>query len=227
MHLVCGGGTGSSLMRELTDRGYDVSAGVLNALDSDEVTGRELGLPMAVEAPFSPVGDDAHAENLRLIADADLVVLAAVPLGHGNARNLDAVRGALARGAPVWVLEGLLGQRPARGRRCRCATPPPASCPTRRRCWPPSPRRSARAALEPGARRPPATTRVYGASTYTSARASLPAVTTTVDWTGAGPSFGTSGSSTYVAWRHATVNRPRRPGLSVAATWPAPAPPSR
>ena len=108
VHLVCGGGTGSSLMRELTDRGYEVSAGVLNALDSDEVTGRELGLSMAVEAPFSPVGDDAHAENLRLMADADLVVLSEVPLGHGNVRNLEAVRAALARGAQVWVLEGLL-----------------------------------------------------------------------------------------------------------------------
>ncbi len=107
VHLVCGGGTGSTLMRELTDHGYNVSAGVLNALDSDEVTGRELGLPMAVEAPFSPIGDDAHAENLRLIADADFVVLAAVPLGHGNARNLDAVQAALGAGTPVWVAESL------------------------------------------------------------------------------------------------------------------------
>jgi len=110
VHLVCGGGTGSSLMRELSDRGYDVSAGVLNALDSDEVTGRELDLPMAVEAPFAPIGDDAHDENLRLLAGADLVVLTDVPLGRGNARNLEAVRAALARGARVWVLEGLLGQ---------------------------------------------------------------------------------------------------------------------
>jgi iron complex transport system ATP-binding protein len=110
VHLVCGGGTGSSLMRELSERGYGVSAGVLNALDSDEVTGRELGLPMAVEAPFAPIGDDAHAENLRLLAGADLVVLSDVPLGRGNARNLEAVQGALARGAQVWVLEGLLEQ---------------------------------------------------------------------------------------------------------------------
>ena len=51
-------------MRELVDAGYEVSAGVLNALDTDEETGRELGLQMAVEAPFSPVGDEAHAENL-------------------------------------------------------------------------------------------------------------------------------------------------------------------
>jgi iron complex transport system ATP-binding protein len=110
LHLVCGGGTGSVLMRELSDRGYRLSAGVLNALDSDEVTGRELGLPLAVEAPFAPIGDDAHAENLRLMADADLVVLADVPLGHGNARNLEAVRAALARGARVWVLAGVLEQ---------------------------------------------------------------------------------------------------------------------
>src|SRR5665647_48470 len=30
VHLVCGGGTGAGLMRELVDAGYDVSAGVLN-----------------------------------------------------------------------------------------------------------------------------------------------------------------------------------------------------
>ena len=83
---------------------------MLNALDSDEETGRELGLQMAVEAPFSPVGDEAHAENLRLAAHADLVLLAAVPIGHGNVRNLEAAH-----------------ERPwRRARRCgsprRCAT---------------------------------------------------------------------------------------------------------
>ena len=65
VHLICGGGTGAGLMRELVDAGYEVTAGVLNALDTDEETGRDLGLQMAVEAPFSPVGDEAHAENLR------------------------------------------------------------------------------------------------------------------------------------------------------------------
>ena len=68
VHLVCGGGTGAGMMRELVDAGYEVTAGVLNALDTDEETGRELGLHMAVEAPFSPVGDEAHAENLELHA---------------------------------------------------------------------------------------------------------------------------------------------------------------
>lgn len=108
VHVVCGGGTGSGLMRELVDAGYDVSAGVLNALDTDEVTGRELGLQMVVEAPFSPVGEDAYSENLALMRAADLVMVAAVPVSHGNARNIEAVLEALAGGTPVWAHSGVL-----------------------------------------------------------------------------------------------------------------------
>jgi iron complex transport system ATP-binding protein len=81
---------------------------VLNALDSDEVTGRELGLPMAVEAPFTPITDEAHAENLALVEQAGTVILTDVPIGRGNERNLEAVRAALARGARVLALEGVL-----------------------------------------------------------------------------------------------------------------------
>jgi iron complex transport system ATP-binding protein len=108
VHVISGGGTGSGLLRELVDAGYDVSAGVLNALDTDEETGRELGLPMAVEAPFSPVGDEAHAENLRLIGEADLVAIADVPVSHGNERNIAAALAAAAAGKPVWAAEGVL-----------------------------------------------------------------------------------------------------------------------
>ena len=95
------------MMRELVDAGYEVTAGVLNALDTDEETGSELGLHMAVEAPFSPVGDEAHAENLELMRAADLVVVSAVPISHGNARNVEAAREALAAGIPVWADDGV------------------------------------------------------------------------------------------------------------------------
>jgi len=108
VHLVCGGGTGAGLMRELVDAGYDVSAGVLNALDTDEETGRELGLPMAVEAPFSPIGEEADAENRELMRRADLVIVAAVPVSHGNVRNIKAVLEVAAAGTPVWAVRGVL-----------------------------------------------------------------------------------------------------------------------
>lgn len=107
VHLVCGGGTGATLMRELYQLGFAVSAGAVNALDSDEITGRDLGMPMAVEAPFSVISEEVHRENLELIDLAHLVVLTDVPIGSGNVRNLDAVRHALRRGLPVWTVGDL------------------------------------------------------------------------------------------------------------------------
>jgi iron complex transport system ATP-binding protein len=107
VHLVCGGGTGAALMRELAEMGYMISAGVVNALDADEVAGRDMGLEMVVEAPFCTFSDQAHRENLDLLAKADLVILTDVPVGRGNLRNLDAVRAARDRGATVWAVDGL------------------------------------------------------------------------------------------------------------------------
>jgi iron complex transport system ATP-binding protein len=108
VHVICGGGSGSALLRDLVDAGYDVSAGVLNALDGDEATGRELGLSMVVAAPFAPIGDEEHAANLELVRAADLVILTAVPIGTGNARNVAAVYAALDAGQQVWIAEGIV-----------------------------------------------------------------------------------------------------------------------
>ena len=92
--------------RQLADAGSDVTAGVLNALDTDEETGRELGLQMAVEAPLSTVGEEAHAENLELLRAADLVVLSAVPGQRRHPQCGGRARGAAA-GIPVWPDEGV------------------------------------------------------------------------------------------------------------------------
>ena len=107
VHLICGGGTGAYLMRELVDLGFSVSAGVVNALDTDEVTGRELGLAMAAEAPFTDITDEAHEENLALARGADLVILTDVPIGTGNARNLEAFAEAARAGKSVWAVAGV------------------------------------------------------------------------------------------------------------------------
>jgi len=55
IHLICGGGSGSALMRRLIDQGYRVSAGVINVLDVDQETADFLEIPVVVEAPFSPI----------------------------------------------------------------------------------------------------------------------------------------------------------------------------
>ncbi|MCW4005018.1 MAG: ABC transporter ATP-binding protein [Candidatus Bathyarchaeota archaeon] len=105
VHLICGAGTGSMLMKILTDAGYTVTAGVLNQLDTDHESALSLGVEMASEAPLSPITDAAHEANLELIAKANAVILTSVPFGWGNLRNLEAAQFALKRGVLTFVVD--------------------------------------------------------------------------------------------------------------------------
>lgn len=92
VHIVAGGGSGRRLIPLLWGMGYDVSVGVLNALDSDLEIAASCGVPTLAEAPFAAVSD----ENARLleerVAAADAVIVAACDFGPGNLANLEAVR---------------------------------------------------------------------------------------------------------------------------------------
>jgi iron complex transport system ATP-binding protein len=105
VHLVCGAGTGTTLMKILVDEGYNVTAGVLNVLDTDYETAQLLKIPVAGEAPFSPITEEAYEANLEMISKASAVVLTAVPFGYGNLRNLEAAKEALEKGIPTYVIE--------------------------------------------------------------------------------------------------------------------------
>ena len=104
VHVICGAGTGAELMERLNALGYRVSAGVLNVEDSDQQTAERLSLLRAEEAPFSPISDDARKENERLIAAAQVVVVAPIPVGAGNLANLEAALAAARAGRRVIVI---------------------------------------------------------------------------------------------------------------------------
>jgi iron complex transport system ATP-binding protein len=104
VHLICGGGTGSAVMKVLLDRGYRVTAGVLNLLDTDQETAELLGIPTVVEAPFSPITDKAHTANLSMLNKANAIVVMPTQFGDGNLRNLKAAETALERGIPLIIL---------------------------------------------------------------------------------------------------------------------------
>ncbi|MBO8181362.1 MAG: ABC transporter ATP-binding protein [Archaeoglobus sp.] len=89
VHVICGGGSGTELIRELWLHGYKVSAGVLNALDSDWFAASEIG-EVIDEQPFSEISDDAFVKNLEFIEKADIVILSNLTVGKGNLRNLEA-----------------------------------------------------------------------------------------------------------------------------------------
>ncbi|MBS3897454.1 MAG: heme ABC transporter ATP-binding protein [Dethiobacter sp.] len=105
IHLLAGGGSAGELMRDLREAGYILSVGVLNVGDSDWEAARSLNLPLVAEAPFSAITAEQHTQNLRLIQQANVVVLAEIPIGHGNLLNLRAALTALAEGKAVYLLE--------------------------------------------------------------------------------------------------------------------------
>ncbi len=103
VHIICGAGTGSQLMHLLIEKGYKVTAGVLNAIDTDHEM-NYLGIPIVSEAPFSSISCEAHKANLELIDKADAIVLTSIPFGHGNLKNLEAAELAL-ENKPVLLIE--------------------------------------------------------------------------------------------------------------------------
>lgn len=88
LHVIAGGGSGERLIPELYRLGYELSLGVVNALDSDQASAARLGVPVVSEAPFSPLS----AESLTLLREqlrsAPVVVVGNVAWGSGNVGNL-------------------------------------------------------------------------------------------------------------------------------------------
>jgi len=105
VHLICGGGSGASLMRELVEHGYRVTAGVVNTLDTDCEAASALEIPLVSEAPFSPISEEAHKANLAMVEAAAVVVVSYAPIGYGNLRNLEAAKESLKQGKTTILLE--------------------------------------------------------------------------------------------------------------------------
>lgn len=89
VHVVCGGGSGAGVMGVLIRRGFRVTAGVLNELDSDQEAARALGIETALESPFSDIGPVARQACADLMARADTILVLPVPIGRGNLANLE------------------------------------------------------------------------------------------------------------------------------------------
>lgn len=117
VHVIGGGGAASLIMEMLVAAGYRVTAGVLNAGDSDWRAARALGLPLVEAMPFAAISEDEHRRNLELVRAADAVVLAEIPFGHGNLPNLEAALAAVDLGLPLFVVGGRSDQRDYTGGR--------------------------------------------------------------------------------------------------------------
>jgi iron complex transport system ATP-binding protein len=104
VHVICGGGSGSDIMSFLLEKGFKVTTGVLNVLDSDYETAKNLKIQVVGEIPFSQITDNSHKENIRLINKSDYVVVTDFQIGPGNLKNLEAAENALTIKLPVVII---------------------------------------------------------------------------------------------------------------------------
>lgn len=89
IHVICGGDGAVKILEELDDRGYELTAGVVNEGSDDCDVCRSLGIPHVEIPPFTPVTREAQEKNLELMKDAEIILVSDIPFGEDNLGNLD------------------------------------------------------------------------------------------------------------------------------------------
>jgi len=89
LHIICGGGSGATVLHALADR-FSLSVGVVSSLDSDFQVAQHLGAKLVTEAPFAHISTRAYEANLASMRSSDGVVICETPFGPGNLLNLRA-----------------------------------------------------------------------------------------------------------------------------------------
>ena len=88
VHVICGGGGAVKIIEELDDRGYELTAGVVNMGSGDCEICRYLQIPHVEIPPFTPVTAKDQERNLALMEDAEVILVSDVPFGRNNLENL-------------------------------------------------------------------------------------------------------------------------------------------
>lgn len=88
IHMICGATEAVRLIEELDAKGYTLTAGVLNKQSEDWNICQALGIRCVDIEPFTPVTAEKQAENLELMKNADIVLVAGIPFGESNIMNL-------------------------------------------------------------------------------------------------------------------------------------------
>jgi len=90
VHIIGGGGSTGDIMRSLYERCYRLTAGVLQAGDTDADVATAFGIDFVAGQAFSTITDQQAQQHQRKIASADLVVLGNLCYGKQNVVNLKA-----------------------------------------------------------------------------------------------------------------------------------------
>ena len=94
--VIAGGGTGTTVFRQLVRQGEAFYAGVLHEGDVDCELARDLAANVVVERAFEPIGDEALARAKKLLSRCERLVVCPAAFGTLNARNAELIDAAQA-----------------------------------------------------------------------------------------------------------------------------------
>ncbi|MFW9987919.1 MAG: ABC transporter ATP-binding protein [Candidatus Odinarchaeota archaeon] len=89
VHIISGGGSMVNFLSKL--RNFNVSVGVVNIFDDDLKLAEDFGFKTITEGPFSPISEKSYEELIEKLKEVDIIILANIPFGKGNLRNLEAL----------------------------------------------------------------------------------------------------------------------------------------
>ncbi len=105
IHLLCGGGSGRTILRRLHLGGADLSCGPVNLGDSDQLTATTLNLPTIDEQPFQPLSTAKLQQTGQLLESVRVLIVATQWWGPGNLACLELAARALDNGQLVYLLK--------------------------------------------------------------------------------------------------------------------------
>lgn len=105
VHVICGGGSGSSIISRLHSEGFDISSGVLTIGDMDWKVAKDNAVQLAEEVPFAGISEEAYIRNKELASAADVLVLTGLYIGKSNLRNLELLSEKELEDKPLLILE--------------------------------------------------------------------------------------------------------------------------
>lgn len=105
IHVICGGGSGSDIIKNLYQNGFDISSGVLSIGDLDWKVSRECNIDIAEDIPFVDISDAAYEANKELAVNVDVIVLTGLYFGKANIKNLEILTEPDLLEKPLFILE--------------------------------------------------------------------------------------------------------------------------
>lgn len=107
IHVFCGGGTGSRLIQLLSERGHQVSVGILAPGDADlEVVDKLSLVCVRTSLPRQPPEPSTLKEARALLATSEVLAVTPFAVGRANVANLELAE-EFSRSRPLLHLEGL------------------------------------------------------------------------------------------------------------------------